>query len=155
VFLHLSRSHFRASKRLPVPRTCPNTAEPVFAGLNRVSQALQVLTAGPELHNVGVPARNRLLVSARNINMDFDVNAYRDTKGRWHHQILGPLPIQTAETAVYEECHDPSASTRCIGFPDFTAAINYGWQRVRVILKQSEAGPQKVMPPTGEIRSKP
>jgi hypothetical protein len=87
--------------------------------------------------------------------MDFDVNAHRDSQGRWHHQILGPLSGTTAEASVYEECHDPSTSIRCIGFSDFAAAINCGWRRVRVLLKQSEGGPQKAAPPTGEIRSKP
>jgi hypothetical protein len=87
--------------------------------------------------------------------MDFDVNAHRDAQGRWHHQILGPLRAQAAEVSVYEECHDPGAPTHCIGFPDFAAAINYGWRRVRVILKPSEGGPQKAAPPAGETRSKP
>jgi hypothetical protein len=88
--------------------------------------------------------------------MDFDVNAHRDAHGRWHHQILGPVSGQTAEAvSVYEECHDPSAPIRCIGFPDFAAAINYGWRRVRIILKQSEGGPQKAAQPAGEIRRKP
>jgi hypothetical protein len=87
--------------------------------------------------------------------MDFDVNAYRDAQGRWHHQILGPLPVQAPDAAVYEECHDPKAPVRCIGFTDFTTAINDGWQRVRVILKQTEGKPQKTVPPAGEIRSKP
>jgi hypothetical protein len=87
--------------------------------------------------------------------MDFDVNAYRDLQGRWHHQILGPLPIQSAEASVYEQCHDPADPIRCIGFADFTGAINYGWQRVRIILKQTEGTPQKATPPANEIRSKP
>jgi hypothetical protein len=87
--------------------------------------------------------------------MDFDVNAHRDAQGRWHHQILGPLPAQGVEIPIYEECHDPNASARCIGFPDFTAAINCGWQRVRVLLKQTEGGPQKATPPADGIRSKP
>ena len=87
--------------------------------------------------------------------MDFDVNAYRDTQGRWHHQILGPLPLQAADAPVYEQCHNPKASTLCIGFPDFTAAINEGWQRVRVILRQTEGKPQKTASTADEIRSKP
>jgi hypothetical protein len=87
--------------------------------------------------------------------MDFDVNAYRDAQRRWHYQILGPLPLQASDAPVYEECHDPKASIRCIGFPDFTAAINDGWTRVRVILKRNEGAPQKETPPASEIRSKP
>ena len=87
--------------------------------------------------------------------MDFDVNAYRDTQGRWHHQILGPLPLQPTDPPVYEECHNPKAPTLCIGFPDFTTAINEGWQRVRVILKQTEGKPQKTTPAADELRSKP
>jgi hypothetical protein len=91
----------------------------------------------------------------RTQTMDFDVNAYRDPRGRWHHQILGPLGLQAADAPVYQECHDPKSPTRCIGFPDFTTAINDGWQRVRVILKQTDGKPQKAAPPTDELRSKP
>jgi hypothetical protein len=87
--------------------------------------------------------------------MDFDVNAYRDTQGRWHHQVLGPLPLQPADAPVYEECHNPKSPTLCIGFPDFATAINDGWQRVRVILKQTEGKPQKTTPAADELRSKP
>jgi hypothetical protein len=102
---------------------------------------------------VGLP--DAAFASVRTQTMDFDVNAYRDTRGRWHHQILGPLPLQAADAPVYEECHDPKAPTRCIGFPDFTTAINDGWQRVRVILKQTDGKPQKSAPSTDELRSKP
>jgi hypothetical protein len=87
--------------------------------------------------------------------MDFDVNAYRDARGRWHHQILGPLTPPSATPPVYEECHDPKATTRCIGFCDFTSAINDGWQRVRMILRQTEGKPQKAAPPADEARTKP
>jgi hypothetical protein len=86
--------------------------------------------------------------------MDFDVNAHRDAQGRWHHQILGPLSERIAEPSVYEECHAPGASIRCIGFSDFASAINYGWRRVRIILKHAGGGPEKAAPPAGEIRSK-
>lgn len=104
------------------------------------------------MHIVCLPGRAFYAGSSR--QMDFDVNAYRDTQGRWHHQILGPLPIVTADAAVYEECHNPKAPVRCIGFPDFTAAVNNGWQRVRVILRQTEGKPLKAVPHSGEIRSK-
>lgn len=105
------------------------------------------------MHTVG-PPRTQLPRGA-NQKMDFDVNAYRDAQGRWHHQILGPLPLQSADVPVYEECHNPKALTRCIGFADFASAINFGWQRVRIILNQTEGKPQKASPPADGIRTKP
>lgn len=87
--------------------------------------------------------------------MDFDVNAYRDPRGRWHHQILGPLSLRPGDAPVYEECHNPKATTRCIGFGDFTSAINDGWQRVRIILRQNEGRPQKSAPPVNDVRTNP
>ena len=87
--------------------------------------------------------------------MNFDVNAYRDAQGRWHYQILGPLAVQPVDAPLHEECHDRKGKTRCIGFSEFTIAVNDGWRRVRVILKQSETQPQKETPPANELRSKP
>jgi hypothetical protein len=104
------------------------------------------------VHTVGPP---RMQLPQRcEQKMDFDVNAYRDAQGRWHHQILGPLPLQSADAPVFEECHNAKAGTRCIGFTDFASAVNVGWQRVRVLLNQSESKPQKAAPPADGIRTK-
>jgi hypothetical protein len=56
--------------------------------------------------------------------MRFDVKVSKDSRGKWHWSIYGPLPNQASAVGLFEAC-------KGAGFDDEKSASDAGWERVR------------------------
>ncbi len=64
--------------------------------------------------------------------MEYDVRAYKDSKGRWHREIIGPFPKPAGAGGVKENCcTEPKDAGLCHGFDDEESAKRDGSRRVR------------------------
>jgi hypothetical protein len=64
--------------------------------------------------------------------MRYDVFPFEDVKGRWHRQILGPIPeLFAGSVPLLEPCHSSKSNPpNCAGFSDKDSALADGWKRV-------------------------
>jgi hypothetical protein len=65
--------------------------------------------------------------------MRHDVFPFQDSQGRWHRQILGPIPEKHAgSVSLLEPCHSSKLNPpNCAGFVDRESAMEDGRRRVR------------------------
>jgi hypothetical protein len=70
--------------------------------------------------------------------MKHEVHAFKDSRGRWHRDIIGPLPVPAGARGVRESCHAESQIDSCPGFADQEAAVEDGRRRVKEIEGKAE-----------------
>jgi hypothetical protein len=63
--------------------------------------------------------------------MKFFTRPYKDARGKWHRDIIGPLPDAAGVAPVFEECHAGSGVTGCPGFADEASAKADGDKRIK------------------------